>query len=385
MKATEFRVPGPEHLRPYLDGLAADGQRFNLALIFSCVDYDVAEVQRAFNAHHITICGCSTAGEVAGAELSAQTIVGLLLDLPAEAFTAWSPVNQSIYEQAQALGRLAADTYAEPQVLVLTGGLILEDGHMIDGEDVVRGINSGAGVELPISGGLAADDFKMNSTYVFDNASIATLGLSAIIFDAAHVKVESCATSGWEPIGIEQSITSATGNVLHSINDEPALEFFERYLGAMTTSGFEGKRASVVNSEYPIQIQRQSGTVLRAPAFPHPDGTSIVLCGGVKTGEKFRFSTAPGFRVVDETVGFFRERIAALPATPIAAVMMSCKGRHAAFGMMLEDEIADISAAFGVPMAGFLTYGEIGALPGEAPAMHNDTVCMITLTPTNPS
>ncbi len=60
--------------------------------------------------------------------------------------------------------------------------------------------------------------------------------------------------------------------------------------------------------------------------------------------------------------------------------MMSCKGRHAAFGPMLEDEIEQIKLVFGVPMAGFLTYGEIGSCPGEAPALHNDTLCMITFT-----
>ncbi len=367
-------------LHAYLGDLTARGEHFNLALVFSCVDYDVASIQGAFAKHDIEVCGCSTAGEVAGADLYSGTIVGLLLDLPREAFTTWTTVNEGIYEQAVRLGRLAVETYAEPQVFVLTGGLILKDGHMIDGEDVVRGIQAGAHRVLPVSGGLAADDFKMDGTYVFDNKAVATLGISAVIFDASIVKVESCATSGWQAMGIEQEITSASGNVVHTINHEPALEFFERYLGALTREGFAGKTTTVVTSEYPLQIQRPTGTVLRAPAFPHPDGTSLVLAGGVKTGERFRFTCAPGFEVVDETLSFFQGYVAARPKPAFGAVMMSCKGRHAAFGPMLDDEVAQISEIFGVPVAGFLTYGEIGAAPAEDPAMHNDTLCMVTFT-----
>ncbi len=367
-------------LATYLDDLGARGEDYTLAIVFASVEHEVAEIQAAFRGRGITVCGCSTDGEVAGSGLHASSIVGLLLDIPTEAFTPWQAGSSDIFTGAEGLGRRAVESYAEPQVFVLMGGIILADGRMIDGEDVVRGINQGAGRTIAISGGLASDDYNFEGCYVFDNEGLVTLGLSAVIFDASVVKVESCARSGWQAIGSDQVITAAEGNVVHSINDEPALVFFERYLGSMTKSSFDRGNVSVVTSEYPVQIHRPLGTVLRAPAFPHPNGTSIVLAGGVQTGERFRFTCAPGFEVIQETVAFFREQVARQTVRPLAALMMSCKGRHSAFGPMLEDEIEEINEAFGVPMAGFLTYSEIGSCPSEPVAMHNDTLCMITFT-----
>ncbi len=234
MKALEFCVPNPAMLAKHLVALKSQGHSYNLAFVFASVHHQVGEIQAAFEDSGIAMCGCSTAGEVAGAELHEDTVVGLLLELPPAAFSAWSASDEDVFPQAEALGRFALARYAHPQIFVLTGGLMLADGHMIDGGEVIRGINSGAGRVLPVMGGLAADNFRMDGTYVFDNERVATLGLCAIVFDADVVKVESCARSGWQAIGIEQLISSATGNVVHTINHEPALEFFERYLGAMT-------------------------------------------------------------------------------------------------------------------------------------------------------
>lgn len=223
----------------------------------------------------------------------------------------------------------------------------------------------------------------MAATHVYAGGEVSGLGLAAVIFDSAKIKLDSLATSGWEAIGIEQHITSATGNVLHSINGEPALPYFERYFGSTDSSAVVGSELSVINAQYPIQIERADGAVLRAPVFAHADGQSIVFAGGLRTGERFRFSTAPGFEVIEETVAHFRTYRADHPQ-PDAAIIVSCVGRHAAFGPLLEDEVSQIYDLFGVPMAGFLSYGEIGALASGRPQLHNDTVCVITFTAVAP-
>ena len=366
MQVVSFKAATPAEFRARLN----DHPAATLALLFSSIEHDVAQLQTIATAHNVRVCGCSTAGEVIDGELTSGTITGLLFTVDPNAFVTWSGIAGSIAAQAEQLGREAVERYADPHVFLLSGGMT------VDGEDIIAGVRGGAGRAIKVFGGLAADDFKLEATFSFSESETVNPGLIAVIFDGSRVALDCHTTSGWEPLGIENTITSAEGNVVHTINDEPALDFFTRFFGELTNSGVEVAAASVVNSQYPLQIQRPEGAVLRAPLMPGEDG-SIVLAGGVRSGDRFRFSIAPGFEVIDQTVAYFNERQAARPA-PDAVVMVSCKGRHAAFGPMLEDEVEQIHELYAAPMAGYLSYGEIGSVDGSESALHNDTCCMIT-------
>ena len=373
MKAQPFSAYSAAELGTVLDRVQTEGFTTTLALVFTSTTLDVGEVQAEFVKREIRICGCSSAGEIVSGSLESDAITGLLIELDTSAFTVWTGLAGSIEAQASELGREAVRRYEDPQILFLTGGLL------VDGEDVITGMQRGAGRDLCAFGGMAADDFRMEGTYCFSESDVLDPGIVAIIFDGAEVRVRGNAISGWQPIGVENEITHAEGNVLHEINGQPALEFFNRFFGEVGNQEFSVEQASVVTSQYPLQIMRPEGNLLRAPAMVHPNGTSIVLAGGVRTGDRFRFSIAPGFEVIEETVSFFKEDARQVATAPAAVVMISCKGRHAAFGPMLEDEIEQIDAVYGAPMAGYLSYGEIGAIDERGTALHNDTCCVVSL------
>ncbi|MFK8055244.1 MAG: FIST signal transduction protein [Saprospiraceae bacterium] len=372
MKTLSFSVTDQTQLQQLLQEESSKGNAYKLAIVFASTECELEPVQAIFREFEMNVCGCSTAGEISGGTLETNCITGLLVDAPKDSFKLWTGLAGSVSSQAETLGNEADTTFSNPQIFVLSGGLTN------DGEEIIDGIKRGAGRDLPTFGGLGADDFKMERTYSFSESDTIDNGLVAVIFDGDLIKLEGNAISGWEPIGLENEITSAEGNVVHEINGKSALEFYSQFIGAANNTEFTEDIATVTMLQYPLQIIRPEGVILRAPSMPHPNGTSIILVGGVRTGDRFRFSIIPGFEVIEETVGHFRANHNE-DRQPDGVLMISCKARHAAFGPMLEDEIEQIAELYKAPMAGYLSYGEIGAIDERGTALHNDTCCIVRL------
>ncbi len=108
------------------------------------------------------------------------------------------------------------------------------------------------------------------------------------------------------------------------------------------------------------------------------DDGSMILAGGVKDGDRFRFSLSPGFEVVDQTVELFQQYGKKVNKTD-GMILFSCIGRHMVFGPMMENEISGIYDQWQKPMTGFLTYGEIGNKKNGICEFHNVTCSLVLI------
>jgi hypothetical protein len=364
---TSFLVSTPEAFSTLL----AENPKANLALTFSSLKFDTEGIKRVAVEADLRICGCSTAGEIYDGSLEVDQMTGLLLSVPPTSFKVWQGIAGDPYENAVLLGREAIATYTNPQIFLLSGGI------HINGEEIISSICKGAKRSLTIVGGIAADDFAFQGTFSYSETDTLNPGITAVIFDGDQVQLKNETTSGWEPIGNEYVITKAEGNQVQMINNEPALGFFNKHFGRIYNSEVKGSEVSLATSQYPLQLLRPEGNILRAPMM-EGDNDTIFLAAGVKSGERFRFSIAPGVEVIDQTVEYFEERNKA-SQKPDGVLMISCKGRHAAFGPLLEDEIQQIYDIFDAPMAGFLSYGEFGSIENKECALHNNTCSMVLI------
>ena len=374
MKTLAFAAESPTDLAAQI---AALPEAPALAIAFASVEHDLAAIQACFRENDIRAVGCSAHGEIHNERLLTTTVTGLFVFADPAAFTVWTGLGGAIEAQAEALGREAAERYADPQVLFFSGGLT------VDGEAVIAALRRGAGDDVVASGGMGADRLSMRRTYSFSESDILDPGIAAVIFDGARVRLGGGAVSGWEPFGYEHVITRATGNVAHEIDGEPAMAFVERFVGSVANDAADEVGVAVAMIQFPFQVQRPEGALLRAPMVVHEDGTSIVFAGSVASGDRFRFSIAPGFEVIDQTVqhfreGYARERAAGLPPAD-GVLLVSCIARNMAFGPIFEDELEQLAAVYGAPLAGYLSFGEFGAIGQAAPALHNDTCCVVTL------
>lgn len=370
MKACSFLCESSDDLKKRILHHKANSFQPNLALVFCSSSQDLDDIRAIFTAEGIDLAGCTTAGEIVDAGLYEKSIAVMLFSLD----RAYYRVLLEKYEgedvgpAAESLGKQAVATFANPSGIILSGGLT------VDAELIIENIYSGAEINLPMYGGMAGDDLEMRETIVFSNTMVSSQGLLLLVLDADHVKLEGMAVSGWSSIGGVNTISKAEGNVIYEINGERAYDVFMRYFG----SALKDPLISI-QTNYPLQIIREGGnTVLRSPIFMNEKDGSITLTAGIKRGEEFRFSSSPDFEVIDTTIAAFGKLQEAAPV-PDAVILFSCKGRHGAFGPLLEDEVVGIFNRWEKPMIGLLSYGEFGENGHGRCEFYNSTCSLVTL------
>lgn len=379
MTANSFSIDSLDLLEAKLNEVKTDVFSPTLAIVFTSVEYDLPAMVSTFEKHNIDLMGCSSAGEIINGDVKNNEIVVLLMDMNKDAYHISCKNNKehSVLENAEAIGKVAIEHFDNPAILIFSGGITT------DANQILTGLKSGLKKAVPIYGGLAGDDIGFEETFAFSSGWLANNGLAALIIDTDKVKVNGRIISGWENLGgIETiggiyKITSCNDNVLHTINDLPALDVFEKYLGFAETET-DSNGVNTVIGQYPLQIIKKEGhTVMRSAVIADEENRSLILAGGVNIGEDFKFGLSPGFEVLEETVkkfGSFKEQNEDIDAS----ILVSCKARHTSFGPLITMETEGILNQWQTPSIGFFSYGEIGNVENGTCEFHNLTCSFIT-------
>lgn len=369
MKTVAFTAETPQELDERIQQAMAEGLHPSLACIFCSITQPLDEVRTVFAQRGISLFGCTSSGEIANDSTAEDAMAVMLFDLPKEAYQLkmFDGGTQTSYQMGESIATWAKGTFESPILLVLSGGL------QTDGEAVVHGILDTAGYPIPLYGGLAGDNLQMQATFAFSEAEISGYGVLVLALDGSKVEVHGRAVSGWRGIGSTRTVTHSVGNVVYSIDNQPALDVYSRYLNI--NIGDDHSLAA----EYPLLLLRDDGTfVLRAAMIVNPD-KSMVYAGAVPQGSKVQLSIPPSTEIIDfamEKLSEFKEEE---NIEADAAILFSCKGRHLALGPMMDDEISALHNLWQIPLVGLFTYGEIGpALDGRCD-FHNDTLSFVTL------
>jgi hypothetical protein len=257
--------------------------------------------------------------------------------------------------------------------------LALSSGITIDGEEITNGFQEVLGSNPAVFGGRAGDDFEMEKTFVFTNDLMSSNGIAVLVLNGDMLEVEGIASCGWEEVGIEKTITHAEGNVVYTIDNEPAMDVFVKYFGLPKDLDPRRGVVDVIGVQYPLKVIREDGnSVIRAPLVGNGEDRSLIFAGKVQNGAKVKFTVPPGFDVINKTVkeiGSLKDSLSSADAL----VLFSCKARHMAFGSMVEEEITGIRKFWNAPMIGFFTYGEFGTIPGSGLDFHNETCSLVVI------
>lgn len=343
-----------------------------LAIVFCSIAQDRKELVTFLNGQNIQIFGSTTAGEVIDNEITEGATVIMLLDIKREHYSIFSKSSKNTLEIAKEMATTAKNTYNDPSIIVVSSGLT------VDAEDIINGVQNFDNT-IPLYGGLAGDDLKMTASYVFSNDFESDNALLALIIDNKKVHVAGLATSGWDNIGVEKTITKSDGNIVYSIDDEPALDVFVKFFQFTENLHDRAEVIAMNFAQYPLQMKKENGNVvLRAPLMANMEDSSLIFAGGIPEGSKVQFSVPPGFDLVDKT----RDSISVLKDTmenPDAVIVFSCKARHLALGPIMEDEAGKLRSIWDKPLLGFFTYGEIGTAINSTCDFHNETCSMVVL------
>ena len=375
MKARSIKGKTAEEIKAALEKNMADGFQPTLAVVFMANDNERAGVTELLSQKGIQIFGASTGDNFTDGEIESQSIVLLLLDIdPAYFQLAIKGTDEgTIKEIAEKIGRSALKKFKNPAFLVISGGLA------VDGDEIIAGIESACGKGTTIIGGLAADSLKMERTYVFTNDKFFDYGLLTLIFDEEKISLSGVAVGGWKPVGMDRIITKSNGNVVYTIDNEPALDFVSRYAGLKDLDTNNGMNF-MISSNFQVQLKREGKhPVMRTPMQANPQDRSIIFAGSLPEGSKVKLCLLPGFEVIEATLNEFNNYKKEQPE-PDAIILFSCAGRQITLGPYVSEEIDKIKNIWNAPLAGFFCYGEIGRVDSGQHEFHNMTCSLATLT-----
>jgi hypothetical protein len=366
MKSRLFTVTSVEQIEPQLQDVRQEGLAPTLAMVFSSIAHNPKAIGATFNKFDIDVFGATTSGEITNDEIHEGSIVVMLLDISRDAYrlNLFDGEGKNYYQVGQSVAEWSKTIYDNPAFMVVSSGL------HTDGEQIVNGIISTMESQVPLFGGCAGTDPGMEETFVFSASQVVASGAVALIFDRHAIEVNGIAASGWRGIGTPKTITKAEGNIVYSIDDEPALDVYNKYLniGDDPTLAYE----------YPLSLMRDDGSAVMRGVMLVNEDKSLTYGGTIPEGAQVRFSMPPGLEIIDHAIEKVSEFNRQTPGAD-AIVLFSCKGRHLALGPMVEDEISAIHKLWNVPLVGFFTYGEIGPLPQGRCDLHNHTLVPVII------
>jgi hypothetical protein len=254
----------------------------------------------------------------------------------------------------------------------LTYVLVLSDGNLVNGSELVKGFSALSAHTL-VTGGMAADAANFKSTLVGLNGHSADGNIVAIGFYGQKLVVTHGSKGGWDMFGLEKEITKSESNILYEIDNENALEMYKKYLGPDA----ETLPASALLFPLSLTIPGAQKSVVRTILSIDPEKKSMTFAGDVPVGAKVRFMKANFDKLTAAAATAAQQTMSIADHTPDLALLVSCVGRKLIYGPRIDEEVEAVIDALGafVPVAGFYANGEISPFnKGGSCQLHNQTM-----------
>jgi len=382
MQAKSIKGNSPEAIKLVLAQNMADGFKPTLAIVFISIKQDRKAICEILHQNEIDIIGATSCTEFIDGHQDEGSIVILLLDLNKAFYTIlFQDVgNMTVSDAATHMAQAALQHFSNPAFIICSTGLSAA-GKMMDGETLIRSIENVVGVYANMFGGMAGDDMTFTGTHAFTYNQSTDYGMAVLILNEDKIGLHGMAISGWKPIGVTRTITKSEGNLIYTIDDQPALDMYLRYLGSVLPSAdnqhefFEN-----LGNQYPIQIERADRDPLMCNPIGFDKEKKALLCEiNIQQGSKFRFSTPPDFDIVETVINKATELKNTVQTDADAVLIFSCAGRLAALGPMAQQENEGLAAVWNSPMAGFYSYGEFGRSVNGKHEFHSTTNSWVAL------
>jgi hypothetical protein len=382
MKAKSIKGNSPEEIKSALQQSMADGFAPTLAFVFVSIKQNRKAVCEILNDKGIDIIGATSSGEFINGHQSEGEMVVMLFNINKDDYSIlFEDIGErSLPDAATGMAQVALQKFNKP-AFILCSTLLAADGRLLEGETLIRSIEKVVGPQVNIFGGMAGDDITFTGTYVFTNTQSTDYGMVALVLNEDKISLHGMAISGWKPMGVFRTVTKSEGNLIYSIDDQPALKMYLRFLGMDISSADDHvKFFDSVGVHYPFQIERENREALMCNPIGYDKEKKALICeSDVVQGSKFRFSTPPDFDIIETVVNKASELKNETHAEAEALLIFSCAGRLSALGPMAQEENEGLSGVWNVPMAGFYTYGEFGRAINGKHEFHSTTCCWVAL------
>lgn len=318
----------------------------------------------------------STAGEIVQGEVADNSVVATAIELEKTGHQA-IVTNIKDHENSFAAGEYL---FSKLNTSDLNGILVISDGTLVNGDELVEGLRSKNVKNLPITGGLAGDSTRFQKTFTSLDAAPAQGNIIAIGFYGSHLLIGHGSMGGWEEFGLERMITKSNHNILQEIDQQNALDMYKKYLGEYA----EQLPGSALLFPLSMKSKETDKVLIRTILAVDDNEKSMVFAGNVPEGNKVRLMRANFDNLIDASSGAARESLEVLEnKKPDLTLMISCVGRKIILDSRTWEEVKSAEEVYGEgnSISGFYSYGGISpARKGTCCELHNQTMTISTFT-----
>jgi hypothetical protein len=367
MKVNQYLIRSTDDFHASVDEQADLVLGFGLKSLLEGTDI-YASIRKRFPKAIIALC--SSSGEIHHTEVYDDSLTLLTMSF-AKTTLRHQGVNIEDHPDSFTAGAaVVRDLMAEN----LQHVLIFSDGSLVNGSELVKGLHSVIPDHVPITGGLAGDGANFDYTLVGLNEAPKQGRILAIGFYGDSLRVAHGSFGGWEPFGLEKTVTKSSANELFEINEKNALDIYKEYLG---------KYASELPGSallFPLSIQIEDGEdyLVRTILSIDNERSSMIFAGDLPEGSKVRFMKANIDRLVDAASIAANTSLTSFDQIePDFALLISCVGRKLVLGNRVDEEVEAVAEVFGkgTILGGYYSYGEISPLrQGGSCELHNQTM-----------
>ena len=260
----------------------------------------------------------------------------------------------------------------------LSYAMIISDGGMVNGSELLRGVESVNHHKIPVTGGLAGDAADFNYTVVGANSLPEAGNIVLIGFYGKALTISHSSSGGWEMFGAEKKVTLSSDNKLFEIDGQNALEMYKEYLGK-SASGLPG---SALLFPLALRLNGSKDIVVRTILSIDQKGQSMTFAGDIPQGSHVRFMRGDFDKLIGAAANAALGSLPNITARkPKLALLISCVGRKLILGKRIIEETSAVKKAFGseTVLTGFYSYGEISPLSANKHSqLHNQTITITT-------
>lgn len=329
------------------------------------------EVRALYPDSHI-LC-CSTAGEIIATQVrdNSVALTAVLFEKTTIKFAHAS--IESNKESLEVGKKLASDLLGEN----LVHAMVFSDGQKVNGTQLVQGFNSVLPPNVSVTGGLVGDGADFKKTLVGLDESGREGNVVSIGFYGTALRIGYGSLGGWDPFGLERTITKSEDNILYELDGKPALELYKEYLGD------QAKDLPGSGLLFPLRLRIKNGDkeveVVRTILGVDEARQSMTFAGDMPMGAQATLMKANFERLIDGASGAGSMSIKPLGSSRAQlAILISCIGRKLVLKERVEEEIEAVQAEIGegVPMIGFYSYGELCPVASTEKQceLHNQTM-----------
>lgn len=319
------------------------------------------------------IVGCSTSGNIVAAEVSDCSITATAVYFEKSQVE----ISYKTFDENDNVEELSREIIEKLPKENLKHIFVLSDGLLINGSELVRGINK-VTKDTTVTGGMAGDGAKFEETYVIADNKAQQSSIVAVGFYGENLHIGTGCFAGWSEFGASRTITKSKGNVLYEIDGEPALDLYKKYLGELA------KELPNSGLRFPLSIKEKedSPEIIRTLLAVDHEEKTITYAGDVPEGYTARLMKADIDLLIDGA-GKAAEAIQKANENTALGLLVSCVGRKIVMDYLVDDELEEVQNILGenVKLTGFYSYGEIAPFKEEVLncELHNQTMTLTVM------